>query len=383
MANEINMNTSRTVLQGAALDQATKLAGDATKAKEIVGKAMEILAGANVKITRSDDATPTGAGEKKTTGATNVPALDNPADIKQVEANLEKLISYLQLDNKQRQTAMAKDRIEMQQDVLAAEHDDRMNQIDKTIKKMKDAESASKWSRAFSWIGAILSVVAAVALTIVTGGAAAGFAIAGAVLAVSALVLNETGAMDTITDKLAESLQSSFGMSKSDAKLAASLIINIGIIALSAGCSIGGMVAGFSSAASSAANVAKAAAEAVDVANKATSATTGATSIFGMTAQTAKTLQNVITTISTATAVGSLATGGTSTYYTKRSEDAKADTKELEKFITQLQQRLQESEEELQTLLEQIESGIGDIAQMVSSATDTSSEIAQNMGQMA
>ena len=383
MANEINMNTSRTVLQGAALDQATKLAGDATKAKEIVGKAMEILAGANVKITRSDDATPTGAGEKKTTGATNVPALDNPADIKQVEANLEKLISYLQLDNEQRQTAMAKDRIEMQQDVLDAEHDDRMDQIDKTIKKMKDAESASKWSRAFSWIGAILSVVAAVALTIVTGGAAAGFAIAGAVLAVSALVLNETGAMDTITDKLAESLQSSFGMSKSDAKLAASLIINIGIIALSAGCSIGGMVAGFSSAASSAANVAKAAAEAVDVANKAANATTGATSIFGMTTQTAKTVQNVISIISTATAAGSLATGGISTYYTKRSDDAKADTKELEKFITQLQQRLQESEEELQILLEQIESGIGDIAQMVSSATDTSSEIAQNMGQMA
>ena len=358
--------------------------GDAQKTKEIMNEVANILSGDNVRVSRGAASGADGNKDTtKTSGATSTPSLDNPDDAVAREANLEKLISYLQLDNEQRQTAMAKDRIEMQQDVLDAEHDDRMDQIDKTIKKMKDAESASKWSRAFSWIGAILSVVAAVALTIVTGGAAAGFAIAGAVLAVSALVLNETGAMDTITDKLAESLQSSFGMSKSDAKLAASLIINIGIIALSAGCSIGGMVAGFSSAASSAANVAKAAAEAVDVANKATSATTGATSIFGMTAHTAKTLQNVITTIGTAAAVGSLATGGISTYYTKRSDDAKADTKELEKFITQLQQRLQESEEELQILLEQIESGIGDIAQMVSSATDTSSEIAQKLGQMA
>ena len=248
---------------------------------------------------------------------------------------------------------------------------------------MKDAESASKWSRAFSWIGAILSVVAAVALTIVTGGAAAGFAIAGAVLAVTALTLNETGAMETITKKLAESIQSSFGSSKSDAQLAATLIINIGIIALSAGCSIGGMVAGFSSAASSAANVAKAAAEAANVANKSANAASGATTILGMTTQTAKTVQNVISVASTATAASALATGGINTYYTKRSDDAKADTTELQKFITQLQQRLDESEEELQQLLQQIEAGLSDIAQIVGSVTDTSDEIAKNIGQMA
>ena len=360
MANEINMNTSRTTLQGASLDQATKLAGDATKAKEIVSKAMEILAGANVKITRSDDATPTGAGEKKTTGSTNVPALDNPADIKQVEANLAKLIAFLQLDNEERQTQMTKDRIELQKSNLDVEHKERMTEIDESIKKMKDAEKSALVSRIFGWIGAILSVVAAVALTLVTGGAAAGFAIAGAVIAVSSLVLNETGAMDKITEAIVDTLmEANPNMSRSDAMLKASLIVNLTIMGLSIGCSVGGMVSGIASAANGVLKLSK---TAIDV---------------------AKTVQNAVTITSTGVAVGALAAGGANTYFTHRSENAKADVTELEKFITMLKQRLDESQEELQILLQQIETGIGKIAELISSATDTSDEIAQKLGQMA
>ena len=340
--------------------------GDAQKVKELFKEVANILSGDSVKVSNGGTAGVDGNKDTtKTTGATSTPALDNPDDTKAKEANLEKLISYLQLDNEERQTAMAKDRIELQQHTLDAEHEERMDQIDDSIAKMKKAESASKWSRAFSWIGAVLSVVAAVVLTAVTGGAAAGFAIAGAVLAVSSLVMNETGAMDALTEKLAESLQNS-GMSKNDAQLAASLILNIGIMALSAGCSIGGMIAGVSATAAAAAKLAE----------------TG-TRVLGMTAQTVKTVQTALTIVGTGVTAASLATSGVNTYLTKRSEDAKADTTELEKFITQLQQRLEESQEELQALLEQIESGISEIAQMVGSATDTSSEIAQNIGQMA
>ena len=83
------------------------------------------------------------------------------------------------------------------------------------------------------------------------------------------------------------------------------------------------------------------------------------------------------------TVFGALAAGGANTYFTHRSENAKADVTELEKFITMLQQRLDESQEELQILLQQIEAGIGKIAELISSATDTSDEIAQKLGQMA
>ena len=56
---------------------------------------------------------------------------------------------------------------------------------------------------------------------------------------------------------------------------------------------------------------------------------------------------------------------------------------ELQKFITMLQQRLDESEEELQLIVEQIQSAIGKIADLIASATDQSAEIANNIGQMA
>ena len=367
MPIEFNTKAPQTQMQTTTpADLIAKMTGDSTKAKEVVSKALEVLAGANLSVTKSDNAGADGVAEKKTSGATNVPSLDNPGDPKQVEANLEKLISYLQLENEDLQTDQAKDRIELQQGSLDREHDGRMEEIDKSIKKMKDAEKSAKVNRFFGWLGAVLSVVAAVALTVVTGGVAAGFAIAGAVLAVSSLVLNETGAMDKLTEKLAKHLQETYGMSKSDAQLAASLIINLTILAASLACSIGGMVAGFSSAAS-------AAAKAADTAAKVTNTVS----------QTAKNIQNTVTIANTAVGAGALLSGGLNTYFMKRSEDAKADVTELEKFITALQQRLDESEEELQKILEMIQANIGQVADMLSSATDTSSEIARNIGAMA
>ena len=363
MANEININTTRAMLQGATLEQATKLAGDATKTKEIVGKAMEILAGVNVRVTRSDDTSVTGAGEKKTTGATNVPSLDNPGDVKQLEANLEKLLAYLQLDNDERQTQMAKERIEMQKDNLESEHKGRLEELKKSFKKMDEAEAARKASRIFGWLGAIMAVITAVVVTAITGGAAAGFAIAGAAIAVSSLIMNETGAMEAITKKLAEALQEKFGLSKSQAQLAASLIINIAIMLAQLGCSIGAAVTAASSAAKAAADV--------------------ATQTTKVVSESAKLVQNITTVANTLVSTGGLASGAVNSVFTFKSDDAKADLMELEKLIQMLQQRLDESEEELQQIVQQIQNAIGNIAELISSATDQSSEIARNIGQMA
>ena len=368
MSMEINTgNPQKTAMSQTAYESLSKLSGeDATKLKEVVGKAMEVLAGANLSVTRSDIAGVGGAAEKKTTGATNVPALDNPRDSSQVAMYLEKLVSYLQLDNEERQTEQTKERIEMQKSTLDSEHEDRMEKIDDSIKKMKDAEKSSMVNRIFGWIGAVLAVAAAVLLTAVTGGAAAGFAIAGAVLAVSSLVLNETGAMDSITTALAKHLQSTYGMSQKDAQRAASLILNLSIMAASLACSVGGMVAGLSS-------MAKTAVDAVDTTQK----------ILGMSQTTARTVLTAVTIANTGVGAGSLGASGVGTYFTYRSETSKADTTEMEKFIKTLQQRLDECEEELQRIVELMQSNIGTIAQMLSSATDTSTEISQNIGAMA
>lgn len=380
MAIEINTGAPKPQINETLFQQTEKLTGDATKTKEVISKALEVLAGSNLTVSRGTDTSATGNVEKKTTGATNVPVLDNPADPKQIEADLSKLIMYLQLDNEERQTEMAKERIDLNKSGLDTEHKDRMKHIDETVKKMKDAEKAAKISRLFGWIGAVLAVVAAAVLTIATGGMAAGFAIAGAAIAVTALTLSETGAMDKIINALADHLQETYGMSKNDAMLAASLIVNLSIMAAQLGCSIGGMVAGFSAAASAAANATAAATKAAGDATK----TAGEVSkLSANIVQLAKNMQSGVTIANTAVGAGALASNGVSTYMTHRSEDAKADTTELEKFMTMLQQRLEESQEELQIILQQIQAGIGKIAELISSATDTSDQIARNIGAMA
>ena len=380
MPIELNTKTPNTQTAETMLNKFAEVANDNAKAKDIQSKALEVLAGTNIKVTRSDDTSATGVGEKKTLGATNVPVLDNPDDAKAKEADLTKLIAYLQLDNQDRQTEMAKDRIDMQKAGLDTEQKDRMKQIDESIKKMEKAEKAAKLSRIFGWIGAALAIAAAVALTIVTGGLAAGFAIAGAVLAVTSLVLNETGAMEAMTEKLADHLQEKYGWDRNKAMLAASLIINISIMALQLGCSIGSMVAGIAAAGKVAADAAATGAKAAAAGAKAAGE---ATKISAATLQTARQVQTAITVANTGTGFLSLGTSALTTYRSFKADSAKADTTELEKFMTMLQQRLDESQEELQKILEQIQAGIGELAQMIGSATDTSAEIAMNIGQMA
>ena len=140
-------------------DQVKNLTGgDSEKVKELYKNVVDILSGDNVKVSRGATTGVDGNRDtSKTNGSTGVPVLDEPNDAKAKEADLSKLISYLQLDNEERQTAMAKNRIDMQKSNLDTEHKDRMKQIDESIKKMKDAEKASKLSRIFGWIGAALA----------------------------------------------------------------------------------------------------------------------------------------------------------------------------------------------------------------------------------
>ena len=348
--------------------------GNSEKVKEIYKNVVDILSGDNVKVSKGTTTGVDGNRDtSKTSGSTGVPVLDNPDDAKAKDVDLSKLISYLQLDNEERQAEMARDRIDMQKSNLDTEHKDRMKQIDESIKKMEKAEKAAKIARIFGWIGAFLAIAAAAVLTVVTGGLAAGFAIAGAALAVTSLVLNETGAMDKMIEGLADHLQEKYGWDRNKAMLAASLIINISMMVLQLGCSIGGMVAGIAGASKAAADAAATGAK----------VSADAAKMSATTMQTARQIQTAITVANTGVGFMSLATGALTTYLTYKSDSAKADTTELEKFMTMLQQRLDESQEELQKILELIQSGIGELAQMIGSATDTSSEIAQNIGQMA
>ena len=356
MSAEIS-NVTRPVVPNAINEAANlaKGAGVTASAAEVVRDVAAILSSRSVNVVNVAN----GAEQPgQPSGATGVPALDNPADLKQLEQDLEKLIAYLQLDNEERQAEMAKERIEVQKETMAAEHKERKGKIDETLKKMEEAAKSRLANRIFGWLGAIIAVAAAIVTTVVTGGAAAAFAIAGAVVAVSALVMSETGLTDKLVNAIAESLEKS-GMSKNGAKIAAALIVNLAIMAVSLGCSIGGMVAGFASVGKAVADMAETAAKVAKIAQSATSIA------------------------STAIGVGALAAGTAATATSYQVGLAQADLSELEKIMTELQRRLDESEEELNAILEAIQNGLGQIAAILDSATDTQTEIAGQIGQMA
>ena len=355
MSNEISavpktipsaINETANLMKGMGLSE---------KATQAVKDVAAIFSSRSVNVSNAASGASGTQDVGRASGATSIPALDNPADIKQMEAALEKLIAYLQLDNEERQAEMAKERIEVQKDTLSAEHKERKEKIDDSLKKMDEAAKSRLISRIFGWIGAIVAVAAAVAATVITGGAAAGFAIAGAVIAVSALVMSETGATDALTKALAETLESA-GMSKKNAQLFAALAINIAIMALSLSCSIGGMVAGL-------AQISKAAADTIST--------------------VAKVVQSATSIGSAAVGLGSLAAGVSATALGYKADMAQADVSELEKIMAELQRRLDESEEELNAILEAIQNGLGQIAAILDSATDTQSEIADKIGMMA
>jgi hypothetical protein len=248
--------------------------------------------------------------------------------------------------------------VKMKKETMAAEHKDRKDKIDETLKKMEEASRSNRANRIFGWLGAIIAVAAAIVTTVVTGGAAAAFAIAGAVVAVTALVMSETGLTDKLVNAIAESLEKS-GMSKNGAKIAAALIVNLTIMAVSLGCSIGGMVSGFSAMGKAVLDMTQ------------------------MAVRMAKLAQTAASIASTAVGVGALAAGTAATARSYQVGLAQSELSELEKIMTELQRRLDESEEELNAILEAIQNGLGQIAAILDSATDTQTEIAGQIGQMA
>ena len=283
-------------------------------------------------------------------GATGTPSIDNPDDEKAKEVDLEKLMMYLQLDNAEEQAKLAQERIETQKDTISSSHKDRMEKINESLKKMDDAAKTSLLNKIFGWLMAAVAVVVAVAACVATGGLAVGPVI-GAAIAVGACILTETGAMEKITNALAEGLEK-LGLSKDAAKIVAQVAMAVVIMAASIACC--GASAG--SAISNTLNEAQ---------------------------QIAQTVQKVANAAMRMMGLVSVISNGVGAGQNYAASMSQADVTETSKILAQLQQQLEESEDELKEILELIQNIFSQLTQILSSETDTQKAIAQQMSQMA
>ena len=348
----VNTNKAR---QSSSIDLAATLAkglGLSEEATQSVKEVAALLGNRNVNVT-APAATRSETGTVG--GPTGAPSLDSPDDEKAKEANLEKLIAYLQLESEKGQADSAKSRIESIKGELEAEHKNRSEKIDKSLKEMDEAAASRTRNKVFGWLMTGLAVLGAVVACVATGGLAVG-AVIGAGIALGAQILNETGVMDKIVNGISKGLQS-LGMSKQAADIVAQVAVTLAIVAASVGAGFaGGAAAGAAGAAKDISNAAK---TALDVASKALKI---GTAVLGTT---------------------STVSSGVGVYQNYKSGMSEAALKENEKYIATIQQKLEEAEEELEQILDQIQSIISELAQLLSSETDTVDEIAMKMGQMA
>lgn len=294
----------------------------------------------------------------------NVPELEEPITDPLKEEDLEKLIALLQMSTDEKQLEQAKKRIEANKEKLKATYEKQMKNIQESIDAAKKAEKAGIFGRIFSWIGAAIAVAAAVAACIVTGGIAVG-AVIGAVVAVGSLVLNETGAMDKIVKGMAESIMKTFGCDKNSANIASQVIIMAIMLALSASSIVASFSGVVISVGSTAAN---AAAKAAEIAAKA--------------AEIASKVQNAIGIISLVLTAGNLGVQIAQTVTGYQASMSAVSSKEIEKLIAMIQQRMEEDEEELKAIMEALQNCVSGILSILESEMKAQNQIAENMGNM-
>ncbi len=348
MAMDINLNGN--IPQMPLQPDADDITAKAEQAVEHITTLLNANGNVQVSRTRGVDGSQSGAG------ATTVPVLDDPDVAKALKADLEALLAYLQMQMDEKQAEVQTKRINSLKGELKSAHDSHMSKIDETIKKAKEQEKAAKAQRALNWLGAIFACVVAAVVTVCTGGLAAGFAIAGAALAVASLIMSETGADRKIMKAMSKSLQENFGMSKQKADAWAQGIYGAVELVLGLTCAIGGGV-----------SAARAAAKGVHGLVK-----------LGVTAARVVSLTQSIG--GSVLNVASMSATAASTALGYQAGMKQADATEAQAILNKLQKFLEESEEDLQNLLQQITNTGAALMELLESKTDTLNKITQEIG---
>ncbi len=329
--------------------------------------------------------TPSNANAGLQDGPTGVPSLDNPSDRKQLEKDLEKLIAYLQLDNDKRQTEMAKHRIEVQKSEVEERHAAQMEKLKESMDALNFSNGMGLGMKIFGWVMAAAAVAMAVVASVASGGAAA-VPIAAAVMSVVMATATTTGGMEKATELATDAFEW-MGMGKDGAAIAGAIAVAVGAILLSLAC------VGITYLATRApAEIAKAVGEGAKAGASIASNASNAASSGGKAATEAATtaLQTLMKDVQKWMLVGTTGVGmvgtvasGVASYHGYEAGLTQSELSEIEKFLAIMRQRVDESQEELEILLQQIQGTISNLIKILDSATDTQMEIAQQMGAMA
>jgi len=403
-----NIGSAGNAAQIAKLMAQAEAMGNAEEAAVATAEVAPILRGTNVNVTTATGGTQGAGGVGRDAGS--LPALDMPSNHMVGPADLEELLAYLTIDNEKVQAEQAKERIEQLLGEMNKTHEEALAGIKDALEQSEKLAEEQKKSKILGWIMTAISAIAAIALSVVTMGAATGPAIAGLVLtcasvalSITTQALNEAGVIEDFIEeqaqkKVDEAHAEGKKLSLEEAKAQVSGTFNAIMTAVQAalalgaiGCSIGSIVKGGAQATTKAVEkgVEEAGKQAAKEAAKAVEETAkkGVMETLKNFAKNAKVqlamkiTQMVTSTLGLAGGVASTVMAFDQAEMNKELADKQAALKEIEKLLEQIEQAAEEEEETLQDLLTMIQDNMGLLAEMIGQSCDASNRISINIAQ--
>lgn len=313
---------------------------------KVDGKTLESLFAQYQNFTVTD-----GKGRPVSGGKANRKVNLTRPDLKKAGAvDYQKLVDMLDSENIKVQLAQAKKRYQNLMKKLDSTSTEKNFRFVSQAAAQERQENQSIVQKILAGIAVALAAIVAVAVCVGTGGAGAPAAIAAIVAAAFAAVsfiMDVSGGNEAIVESMAEDFKGP-NCNASEAKLKASKIWGGVQIGLGLAVAIGTFGAGMFGAASETVNT------------------------------TAKVVQSVTSTIALAHGMGQT---GFAIYTAVDSRDASEDSVELiglDKYVSTLTQHIEEEEEAINTIMDLLEKGIQNLADMMQGNYENELKLAEN-----
>lgn len=324
------------------------------------------------------------------------PALVAPDDV-DPEAMVYAMMA-LRTASEDQQLKVSENDINSVKQKQAEQHKERMEQIEESYAKMKEAKKGGIFGKIFGWIATVALAVAAVAMIATgVGAVAGGLMLAAAGMMLANQISQETGGW--LMEGLAEAIQFIANdvigvdppMTDEEAMMAAMITftVTVAVLGIAGGVAAagGGAAAGAGAASTAASSGTGAAAGGAAAGSGAAAggAAAGAGASAGASAASATSAISQIASkiMSASQIIGGLAAvgQGSSTIYTsvktKEAQDAQAEAMEIMAFIQQMQGVMEEEMERIKEILERMQEGSQIVMDMMMGQNDSKSFLLQ------
>lgn len=167
----------------------------------------------------------------------DVPIIDTPNVKITVKIDLARMSAILNIEAEGEQAKTLQEIIESEKGNIVARTKERMENVEKTLKDMDKAAHASIFQKIFGWIAVAIAIAVAAVMSVASGGLALGPAV-GALIGLTFQLMNTIKVdgktlTQNIIEKMADSIQKTFGCDRAAAELAANIIWMVTELAVS------------------------------------------------------------------------------------------------------------------------------------------------------